>query len=88
MKKCKSEPCFDTKSVRFGRAELSFFSAESCREMYNLGMVSGPVKKNKKKSLVFILFGSNELGNVGRTQSKFDLHSSKPVLTNAEDRRG
>ena len=38
----KVKPCFVTKSVRFDRAELSFFLRNPRREIYNLGMVSGP----------------------------------------------
>ena len=63
MKKWKSQPCFDTKSVRFGRAELSFFWPNPGREIYNLGMVSGPVLfKTKGNSWIFILVGvKNEI---------------------------
>ena len=62
------------------------------REIYNLGMVSGPVLlKIKGKSWIFILVGINKLktkGTVERNLSNLGLWSSKPVQTNAEDRRG
>ena len=58
MNKWKSQPCFDTKSVRFGRTELSLFWRTPRREIYNLGMVSGPVlSKIKGKSWMFIFWG-------------------------------
>ena len=43
LKQMQSQPCFFTKSVRIGRAELFFFFWNPHREIYNLGMVSGPV---------------------------------------------
>ena len=62
------------------------------REIYNLGMVSGPVLlKIKGKSWIFILVGVKKLkknGKVGRNRSNVGPRSSKPVQKNAEDRRG
>ena len=40
----KSQTCFFTKSVRFGRTELSLRRSKALREILRLGMVSGPVR--------------------------------------------
>ena len=39
----KCQPCFFTKSAKFGRTELLFFFRVANRAIYNLSMVSGPV---------------------------------------------
>ena len=39
----RARSCFATKSVRFGRTELSLFLRNPRREIYKLGMLSGPV---------------------------------------------
>ena len=57
----KSQPCFFTKSVRFGRTELFFFFRVANREIYNLSMVSGPVLlKILKKIWIFIYYATNK----------------------------
>ena len=62
------------------------------REIYNLGMVSGPVllKKKEKDGFSFFLASRSLIknGKVGRNRSNFGLRSSKPVQKNAEGRRG
>ena len=56
------ETCFATKSVRFDCTELSFFFWRNLRrEIYNLGMVSGPVlQKIKGISWIFMFLGVNK----------------------------
>ena len=39
----KVRPCFFTKSVKFGRTEVSLMRVEALGEIYNLSMVSRPV---------------------------------------------
>ena len=56
-----SKPSFGTKSIRFARTELLFFSPIALSEIYNLGMVSGPVLLNiKGQSWNFTLVDMNK----------------------------
>ena len=48
-KSAKVKPCFVNKSVRFGRTELSLVWRNPYREIYNLGMFSRRVVKNKNE---------------------------------------
>ena len=60
-KKWKSQPCFVTKSVRFGRTELLFFFP--CSKSRDLGPEHGFRAcsfKNKRKKLDFDIFGVNK----------------------------
>ena len=88
----KSRPCFVTKSVRFGRTELLFFfPCSKSRDLQSEHGFRACSFKNIREKLDFHTFWDQKAeknGKVERNRSNVGPHSSKPVQTNAEDRRG
>ena len=64
----QSQACFVTKSVRFGCTELFFFR-NPLREIWRLGMVSGPVLLGNKSD--FHTLWDRTTGNNGKVFDEF-----------------